>query len=91
MEGLGERGRWQRGRGEVAKLHFVVEGDDRAQSNEAESEVRAQAKYLPEQYDVGVLLAATKDPTRLGGELVQIYLGRCYNPDRQGQLQSAGS
>ena len=62
----------------VARLRFAVEGDDRAQIDEAESEVRTLAKYLPEQYDVGALLTAAKDPTRLGGELAQLYLERCY-------------
>ena len=62
----------------VAKLRFAVEGDDRAQIDEAESEVRTLAKYLPTEYDMGALLAAAKDPTRLGGELAQLYLERCY-------------
>ena len=62
----------------VARLRFAVEGDDRAQIDEAESDVRTLAKYLPAEYDVGALLAAAKDPTRLGGELAQLYLERCY-------------
>ena len=62
----------------VAKLRFAVEGDDRPQIDEAEYEVRTLAKFLPAQYDVESLLAAAKDPTRLGGELAQLYLERCY-------------
>ena len=27
---------------------------------------------------MGALLTAAKDPTRLGGELAQLYLERCY-------------
>ena len=62
----------------VAKLRFAVEGSDQAQIDEAESDVQTLAKYLPEQYHVGALLAAAKDATRLGGELAQLYLERCY-------------
>ena len=62
----------------TGKLRFAAEGGDDRQMEEAEHEVRALAKHLPEHYKVEALARAAKTVTPGGGELAGLYLDRCF-------------
>jgi hypothetical protein len=62
----------------VGKLRFAAEGSDARQVEEAEREVRALARRLPETYRIDALVRAAKVPTPSSGELAGLYLDRCY-------------
>jgi hypothetical protein len=62
----------------TGKLRFAAEGGDVRQLEEAEHDVRALAKHLPEHYKVEALAQAAKTATPGGGELAGLYLDRCF-------------
>lgn len=62
----------------TGRLRFAVEGNDARQMQDAEDEVRVLSRYLPDRYRIDALLRAAKDPSRVGGDLAQLYLERCY-------------
>ena len=62
----------------TGKLRFAAEGGDERQMEEAEHEVRALSKHLPDHYKVEALARAAKTPTPGGGELAGLYLDRCF-------------
>jgi hypothetical protein len=62
----------------TGRLRFAVEGSDGREVREAEDEVRVLSRYMPERYQIDSLLRAAKDPSRVGGDLAQLYLERCY-------------
>ena len=62
----------------VGKLRFTVEGKDAKQVEEAEAEMRALARYLPESFRISRLINAVKRSVESGSRLTELYLERCY-------------
>ncbi|MBI2170416.1 MAG: hypothetical protein HYU30_00110 [Chloroflexi bacterium] len=62
----------------VGKLRFAVEGNDRPLMAEAEAEMQAIIRHLPESYQAHKLLVAGKRPGPQGARLAQLCLERCY-------------
>ena len=63
----------------VGRLKFAVDGADAAQIDEAEAEVGLLSKHLPDNNNVAELIEAVKSSDRLGTELADLYLRRCYH------------
>lgn len=62
----------------VGKLQFAVEGKDIRVTGEAENEILAMARHLPENYRIPNLIETTKGSVEHGSRLAQLYLERCY-------------
>lgn len=62
----------------MGRLTFAVEGRDAAAIDEVEQEMQVLARHLPEDFQVGELLAAAKDPSERSAELARLYLDRCF-------------
>ena len=62
----------------VGKLQFALEGKDTRLIEETENEIRAMARYLPENYYVPRLIEMVGRSPGRGSRLAQLYLERCY-------------
>ena len=62
----------------VGKLRFAIEGSDSRLMKEAEEEMLALARYLPENYRVPRILEVGAMASQMGATLAQLYLERCY-------------
>ena len=62
----------------VGKLRFAIEGSDSRLMKEAEEEMLALAKYLPENYRVSRIMEVGAMASQMGATLAQLYLERCY-------------
>jgi hypothetical protein len=62
----------------LGKLRFAVEGDDARLIKEAESEISAIARYLPDNYKVSRIIEGAKHSVEQGPLLAQLYMDRCY-------------
>ena len=78
FELMGERDRLAELAKLIGQLRFGVEGNDARQIQEAEDEIAILGRFLPEHYKMDGLLKSTKNPSRNGGDLAQLYLERCY-------------
>ena len=78
FELMGERDRLAELAKLTGQLRFAVEGNDARQTQETEDEIGLLTRYLPDHYQVDILVKSAKDPSRNGGDLAQLYLERCY-------------
>ena len=62
----------------LGKLRFAQDGQDHGMADEVTDEIKALARYLPEQFQLPNLLAAAQDATQRGAKLAQLYLDRCF-------------
>ena len=78
FELMGERDRLAELAKLTGQLRFAVEGNDVRQTQETEDEIGILTRYLPDHYQVDILVKSAKNPSRNGGDLAQLYLERCY-------------
>lgn len=62
----------------VGKLQFALAGKDTRLTEETEKEIRALARYLPENYYIPRLIETAEHSPEGGSRLAQLYLERCY-------------
>lgn len=62
----------------VGKLKFAIEGPDQTPVDEAELEMRAIARYLPDNYNVTQIIESSRSADPENSSLTQLYLERCY-------------
>ncbi len=62
----------------LGKLRFAVEGRDSQGTEEAVQEITTLGRHLPENFQVGSLLAAARDTSQTASRLAQLYLERCF-------------
>ena len=74
----------------VGRLKFAVDGADAAQIGEAEAEVSLLSRHLPDNHNVVELIEAVKSSDRIGAELADLYLQRCYHLVHEDYAKLAG-
>ena len=62
----------------LGQLRFAQEGQDTPVMDEVCQEITALSKYLPEDFQLPLLLAAAQDASQKGAKLAQLYLDRCF-------------
>jgi hypothetical protein len=62
----------------IGKLRYAVEGSDASLTAETVAEMQALARYLPDKYRLGDLIAAAQIPGPKGARLSQLYVERSY-------------
>ena len=62
----------------LGRLRFALEGADNSAATEVGEEIRALARYLPEEFRVANLLAVAQDTSERSSQLAKLYLDRCF-------------
>ena len=62
----------------LGRLRFAQEGRDTPAMDEVCEEITALTRYLPEDFQLSLLLAAAQDASQKGAKLAQLYLDRCF-------------
>lgn len=62
----------------LGRLRFAQEGNDVAAVTDITDEMTALGRHLPDEFGIGLLVAAASDTTPNGVQLAQLYLDRCY-------------
>jgi hypothetical protein len=62
----------------LGRLRFAQEGQDTPAMDEVCEEITALTRYLPEDFQLSLLLAAAQDASQKGAKLAQLYLDRCF-------------
>ena len=63
----------------VGRLRFDVEGAEEALAKEAEADIRAMARHLPENHQISRLIEAARAGDSSGTQLADLYLQRCFH------------
>lgn len=63
----------------MVRMRFASEGKDYQLQTDTESEMKKLAKFLPDNYNLRLIIESSKDASKTGTKLAQLYLERCYS------------
>jgi hypothetical protein len=63
----------------MVRMRFASECEDYQVQIDTELEMKKLAKFLPDNYNLALLIESSKDASRTGTKLAQLHLERCYS------------